>query len=186
MQNNRRHHIKKNLRKNFLHGKVCHLTDTGMWSKLKHRNKVKERRTVKNLKKRMAAIAMALLVSTSMLPLDAFAAEYTGSTESATEVTTDVPVSGDTEQPATEVPVDTEQQTEAPADTEQAVDQDAAAYEAVEAEAEENAAMEEQMDARMKHSRKRMIQKKPIPYWREVSIILLSMLRRFRLRAHRM
>lgn len=52
---------------------------------------------MKNLKKRMAAIAMALLVSTSMLPLDAFAAEYTGSTESATEVTTDVPVSGDTE-----------------------------------------------------------------------------------------
>ena len=102
---------------------------------------------MKNLKKRMAAIAMALLVSTSMLPLDAFAAEYTGSTESATEVTTDVPVSGDTEQPATEVPVDTEQQTEAPADTEQAVESDAAAYEAVEAEAEENAAMEEQMDA---------------------------------------
>lgn len=32
---------------------------------------------MKNLKKRMAAIAMALLVSTSMLPLDAFAAEYT-------------------------------------------------------------------------------------------------------------
>ncbi|MEI3178945.1 MAG: hypothetical protein V8S31_12090 [Lachnospiraceae bacterium] len=57
---------------------------------------------MKNLKKRMAAICMALLVSTSMLPLDAFAAEYTGSTESATEVTTDVPVSGDTEQPATE------------------------------------------------------------------------------------
>ena len=52
---------------------------------------------MKNLKKRMAAICMALLVSTSMLPLDAFAAEYTGSTESATEVTTDVPVSGDTE-----------------------------------------------------------------------------------------
>ena len=102
---------------------------------------------MKNLKKRMAAICMALLVSTSMLPLDAFAAEYTGSTESATEVTTDVPVSGDTEQPATEVPVDTEQQTEAPADTEQAVESDAAAYEAVEAEAEEDAAMEEQMDA---------------------------------------
>ena len=61
---------------------------------------------MKNMKKRMAAICMALLVSTSMLPLDAFAAEYTGSTESATEVTTDVPVSGDTEQPATEVPVD--------------------------------------------------------------------------------
>ena len=113
---------------------------------------------MKNLKKRMAAICMALLVSISMLPLDAFAAEYTGSTESATEVTTDVPVSGDTEQPATEVPVDTEQpatevpvdteqQTEAPADTEQAVESDAAAYEAVEAEAEEDAAMEEQMDA---------------------------------------
>ena len=102
---------------------------------------------MKNLKKRMAAICMALLVSTSMLPLDAFAAEYTGSTESATEVTTDVPVSVDTEQPATEVPVDTEQQTEAPADTEQTVESDAAAYEAVEAEAEEDAAMEEQMDA---------------------------------------
>ena len=51
MQNNRRHHIKKNLRKNFSHGKVCHLTDTGMWSKLKSRNKIKERRTDEELEK---------------------------------------------------------------------------------------------------------------------------------------
>lgn len=105
---------------------------------------------MKNLKKRMIAICMALLVSTSTLPFDAFAAEYTGSMESAAEAT-EVPVPGNAEEPATEipateVPADTEQQeepvTEVPADTEES---DAAAYKA--AGAAEEAAMEEQMDA---------------------------------------
>ena len=100
---------------------------------------------MKNLKKRMVAICMALLVSTTMLPLNAFAAEDTGSTESAVEETTEVTVPGSTEQPATEVPVDTEQQTEASVDAEQAAESDAAAYEA--AGAEEDIAAEDQMDA---------------------------------------
>lgn len=141
---------------------------------------------MKNLKKRMAAICMALLVSTSMLPLDAFAAEYTGSTESATEVTTDVPVSVDTEQPATEVPVDTEQQTEAPADTEQTVESDAAAYEAVEAEAEEDAAMEEQMDAEDEALEEEDDTEEADTLLAGSINYLTVVLRRFRLREHRM